>query len=87
MSKGRKLRKIYIYTCGKEEEEEELRLGLMEGIFFNVGVQMLEEISFCLKKHAMEALCILRVHEFLKYKFMLFIMVLDWRCKGVVFFM
>jgi hypothetical protein len=73
MSKGRKLRKKKIYMWKGEG-------GAKEGIFLIVGVQMLEEISFCLKKHAKEALCIIRVHEFLKYRFMLFIMVLDWRC-------
>jgi hypothetical protein len=32
----------------------------------NCGV--LEEINFCLKKHAKEALCIVSVHDFLNYK-------------------
>ncbi len=65
MSKGGKLRKIYIYMR-KGGGGAKARIDRRKK--FNCGVQMLEEINFCLKKHAKEALCIVRVHDFLNYK-------------------
>jgi hypothetical protein len=65
MSKGGKLRKKKIYMW-KGGGGAKARIDRRK--FFNCGVQMLEEINFCLKKHAKEALCIVRVHDFLNYK-------------------